>query len=332
MKKVVVVFGILLVVGVNVGLGERLAVLGEVERPNGLVVDGEWVYVAEGTGILVYSRQDYRLKKRFGQAGEGAEEFLGFAAVLPWEGQLLVNSPGKISYYTRDGNFLKELKAGDEASGVVFFPLKKGFVGLGLSQEEDTQYLTIDSYDEKLDKGQTLYRLKSPTQQSGKIELLKRAFAYQVHDNKIYIIGQEGFAIEVLDHTGKLLLTIRQKDYQRRRFTPRDEKAFRDFLKLRLQSGYEYYQDRFAFPEYFPEISSFFVGDGRLYVLTWKVEDEKIELYIFDTEGKPLKHLFVPFKFQNALEPYPWAIKAGTLYQLIANKDGEWELQATSIE
>lgn len=332
MKKVVLVSGVLVLLFVQAGYGERLAVLSEFKEPHSLVAAGEWIYVTEGTTIFVYSGKDFTLKKKFGREGEGPEAFLNFAVATPRKDQLLISSPGKISYYSKDGNFKKELQAGEENRGALFFPLEKGFVTPEVIEEENQQYITIKFYDEKLAQPKEIYRMKMPVQQSDKIEYLKRAFAYQAHDNLIYVIGKEGFFMEVLDHTGRLLFSIRQQDYERRKFTDQDEKTYREAFKLLAGDQYELVKDRLVFPDYFPEIASFFVADDKIYIATWKRGNGKVEFFIYDAGGRLLKQTFVPMVFKNVIQPYPAAVKAGTLIQLIANQAGEWELHATPIE
>jgi hypothetical protein len=332
MKKVIFILSVLFFMFSNAGFGEKLTTLTEVMKPNGLVVDDEWIYVTEGTAIFIYAKKDLTMKKKFGKAGEGPGEFLTFVDVNPQEDHLIINSLGKISYFTRDGVFRKELRARGGISNTVFLPLEKGFVGLGFTQEEGIQYATVNFYDQKLDKGKELYRMKTPAQQSGKIEFPPKSFVYQVLDNRIYVIGKEGFTIDVLDHTGNLHFSIGQKNYKRRKFTAEDEKQFRDALKLRMRGTYEQFKNRLAFPDYFPEILSFFAADKKLYVATWKRDDGKTEFFIFDPKGKLIKHVFIPLAFQDILQPFPAAIKGGQLYQLIENEDEEWQLHASPIE
>ena len=94
---------------------------------------------------------------------------------------------------------------------------------------------------------------------------------------------------------------------------------------------YEELKHRLAFPDYFPEIGNFQVTDNKIYVSTWKVENGSNEWFIFDLQGKLLKRLFVPIVFLMPLEPYPYTVKNGKLYQLIETEDEQWELHAHEI-
>ena len=93
-------------------------------------------------------------------------------------------------------------------------------------------------------------------------------------------MGKEGFLIDVMDHTGKKLFSINQKEYKRRKFTSEDEKTIKNFIKKQFSQQYEVVKDRLAFPDYFPEILSFFIADSKIYVSTWKWENKRIEFFI----------------------------------------------------
>jgi hypothetical protein len=285
----------------------------------------------ENKTFFIYSLKDFKLKKKFGKPGEGPQEFKGTMHLIPQADHLLINSAGKISYFTKDGDFIKEMKSPTGFFSVRFYPLGNGFVGRGSARENGILFVTINFFDSHLKKGKELYRMKAALQPAGKIELLKQAFIYQSYDNKVYVAGKKGFIIDVLDHTGKLLVSINQK-YERRKFTADDEKKARDALRLLYKQQYEELKHRLAFPDYFPEIGDFSVTDNKIYVSTWKVENGSNEWFIFDLQGKLLKRLFIPIVFMMPLEPYPYTIKNGKLYQLIENENEQWELHASEIK
>ncbi len=331
MKKVILILFLIFLVFSYLVYGEKLATLPDLLKPGTIVIDEDRFYVTEQTTIFIYSLKDFKMMKKFGKAGEGPGEFLNFALAVPHSDHLLINSLGKVSYYTKDGVFEKELKTGGGLFNAQFLPLDEGFVGTRVTQENEIIFITVNYFDSQLKKVKELYRMKSPVQRGGKIEVLERSMSYQTYDNKIFIVGKEGFIIDVLDHTGKPLFSINQQ-YQKVKFTSEDEKKFRELIKLQARQQYDLFKDRLAFPDYFPEILNFFIDDNKIYVATWKWENDKIEFFIFDMKGKVLKHLFIPFVFQNALQPYPAVIKGGKLYQLIENDDEEWELHVTKVE
>lgn len=330
MKKMIFT---LLVLSVLMGTvyGEKLATLTGIMKPGSIYIDDRQIYIMENKTFLIYSFQDFKLKKKFGKEGEGPQEFKGTMHLIPLADHLLINSVGKISYFTRDGDFIKEKKSPTGFSSARFYPLGNGYVGRGSEEKNGIQYVTINFFDSYLKKGKELYRMKAIFQSAGKIEMLKQPFIYQTYDNKVYVAGKQGFIIDVLDHTGKPLFSINQK-YEKRKFTGDDEKKARDALRLLYKQQYERLKNRLAFPDYFPEIGDFQVTDKKIYVSTWKVENDSNEWFIFDLQGKLLKRLFVPIVFMMPLEPYPYTVKNGKLYQLIETEDEQWELHASEIK
>jgi hypothetical protein len=331
MKKITFLLCALIIVFAGLIPGKKLVTFTEVMKPDGISLDENQIYITENTSVYIYSLKDFKLKKKFGSAGEGPGEFKDFAVVMPQPDQLLINSTGKISYFKKDGTFIKEKKVGAGLGSGILFPLKEGYVGRGVAIENNTIYVTINFFDANLKKGAELYRMKSPLQQTGKIELLKQSFIFRTYDNKIFVAGKEGFIIDVLDYTGKPLFTINQK-YEKRKFTDSDEKIMRDFLKEKYKDRFAFIKDRISLPAYFPEIQYFTVTDDLIYVVSWKIDKKKVEFFIFDIKGKLVKTLFIPVEFENAIYFYPFAIKKGTLYQLIDNEKEEWELHANAIK
>ena len=332
MKKNILLFILVFVIFTGFGFSKKVATILEVLKPSTITIDNKQMYVVEKTSIYIYSLKDFKLKKKFGKDGEGPGEFKIFANVYPQKDSLLINSFGKLSYYTKDGILKKELKTKSGIGSLLFYPIKNGFVGRGFTTKDKKFYFTVNLFDSDLNKGKELYRILSPAQQTGKINILSRSLVYQIQGDKIFITGKEGFGLDILDNTGKKLYSIAREDYKKRKFTSEDEKKFRETLKLLYRAQYDRVKSRIFFPDYFPEIFNFFIADNKIYISTWKWENEKIEFFIYGLKGKLLKHLFIPFVFQNALQPYPAVIKNGKLYQLIENDDEEWELHITDIK
>ena len=190
---------------------EKAAVLKELMKPGGIAVDKEQFYVTEGTTVFIYSR-DYTFKKKFGKKGEGPREFMAYAAVTPMKDCLLIGSQGKISYYTKDGVFIKELKASTGTGGDMFMPLKDNFAGRGYARADKVGYFTVNLFDGELKKIKELYRTKATLPQVGKIDIMKGTFGFKTLDGKVFIPSLETFAVEILDHTGKPIARIERKD------------------------------------------------------------------------------------------------------------------------
>jgi hypothetical protein len=95
--------------------------------PAQIAVDDQHIYIVEESSISVHSLKDFKLKKRFGRKGEGPQEFKSKPAINVQTDVIVVNSQAKVSFFNKDGTFLKEVN--HIVSGSQFLPLGKQFVG-----------------------------------------------------------------------------------------------------------------------------------------------------------------------------------------------------------
>lgn len=310
----------------------------DILKPGMINVRYDRLFVTENATVSIYSLKDFKLIKKFGKPGEGPQEF----KVNPYGGQLilevfpeyiLVNSMGRLSYFTLNGDFIKEK---NNAPGFYIQPMGKHFVGASETVgEENTRFRTINLYDPDFKKLCEIHRQEHEIQvQKGKgIHLLKQAFTYYVVGDKIFVSGREGFVIDIYDEKGKLLHTIEEKDYKRRKVTDADRKGIHRLLKRQFKELYELYKNTITIAPTFPAIGSIFVRDQRVYVLTNKEKDEMFETFIFDLDGKLIKKIFIPLTKKNTLQAYPTDIRDGKIYQLIENEEDEvWELHIIQFE
>jgi hypothetical protein len=143
--------------------GAKIVPLDEVEYPKSMIVEGGRVYLAEVEHIYIYSSTNFKLLKKFGKQGEGPEEFKifpqGFGlriAVHP--DYLLVSSMAKVSLFTRDGEFKKEIK--QIRSLACYLPLGNKYVGNSSRRTEKTRFQTINLLDENFEIVKELYKIE----------------------------------------------------------------------------------------------------------------------------------------------------------------------------
>ncbi|MCP4157863.1 MAG: hypothetical protein GY757_59690, partial [bacterium] len=79
MRKPVLVLLILLIA--NFSFAKKNVPLSDLVNPRMLVVDqsNNELFITDGVNVNIYSLTDFKLKKRFGKAGEGPQEFRGAA-------------------------------------------------------------------------------------------------------------------------------------------------------------------------------------------------------------------------------------------------------------
>lgn len=331
MRKVIIVMAIMSILMSGILFGEKVATLEEVMKPQDLMVVNEGrLYVIEGTTVFIYSLSDYKLIKKFGKKGEGPQEFKTPPYIIPLKDRLLLNTQGKMSYYTKDGEFISEKKVGSVLN-YLMRPHKDGFIGMGVEVDGETVYRTISFYDQDFKKIKKLCRLKLG-KRGGKQKIPGDTVFYQVLKDRIAVIYSSDFTFDILDQDGNVIKTVK-KDHKRRPFTEDDEKKVHEILKLQFGARYEAGKNFIQLPkDYWPAIMAFLTDGEKLYTPTWHIKESKILFFIFDAEGKEVKNLYIPFTFRNAFQPFPFAIDNGKLYQLIENEDEEWELHISKID
>lgn len=329
---------VVLLAGIAPVFADKAAVFPHLNNPFFIHADDSRLYITDGPTISIISLKDYKLLKTFGKAGEGPKEFkvnpyrsAGSVVISIQPDCIFVNSLGKVSYFTKKGEFIKETRT--NSSSIRFQPLGEQFAGEGFVQEGNIRYSIRSIYDANFKKSKELYRRKSFAQVEGDIN----PFFYVspimiVSNNRVFINGAQELEIYVFDGSGQKIRTL-SCDQDKLVITAEHKEKIHHWFKTYRSSKqfYDYVKDRFAFPEYFPGVRDFKVADQKVYVLTYKREGDKSGFVIFDIEGKLLKEVMVPLAEIDDFLYYPYTIQNGKLYQLIDNAEEEWELHVTAI-
>ena len=292
-----VIFTLIFLLGVTACLqAEIVATITEVLKPGSIFIDDNYIYITEATTIHIYSSKDYKYIKKFGKQGEGPEEFMVFVVVSPQKDHLLINSLGKISYFTKLGKFQKEIKAKGGSGNNVFYPVKNGFVGRSRKAEDQVSYETANLYDMELKKIKEVYRMESDRQiqTQRKFGWPPRNLQCQAVNNRIYVSGEPGFVVQVFKGDGTPQFTIEEKDYERRKYNEADKKEHLDFLKNQLKGRFDQFKQILKYKSHFPAIAATFIDNNAVFVLTWKFKDGKFEIYEYDLNGKFIKKAYAP--------------------------------------
>ncbi|MCP4156500.1 MAG: 6-bladed beta-propeller [bacterium] len=303
----------------------------ELKRPFRFCFDESRLYILDEEAIYIYSYPEFRYKKKFSRIGEGPGEFQNCLGIFRLDNHLIVDATGKVMFYTRDGEFKREVK---KRSGpfVMLHPLKDGYVGFGPSVRSNKGELfrTLNFFDSRLNKGNEIHRWLHSWRKNGKCHVLDRPLLCETYKNKIIIAGSKGFNISILDHQGKTLLDL-SRDYRRKPFTRSDRKKYREFNR---KMGFGQIEKVTVYADFFPELNGLSVDDGKIYLYTYKERQGKREFFIFDMKGKLLKQTCAPLQGNlDALNLFSLRIKNGVLYQLVDNAEEEvWELHITPLQ
>jgi len=323
--------------------GKQIFQLPEVIKPFRIYVDEHSIYVGDGALIYIFSKKDGRIQKKFGKAGEGPQEFKLYPEFSPEldirkEG-ILVNSVGRISYFSKSGDFKWEKKRPGYAAENFNRLQGKKIIGQRVIRDGDILYVTLSIFDLDFSNPMEFHRHKYYLQ-SSRYNPIQRG----IYISNFYITAGEVFvggginsgSIHVYDQTGKKLRIIRPP-FEKVPFTKKNKQAWIDSYTSNdeYKRQYERLKKFFDYPEFFPLFQNFIVADNRIYIQTFKRNEkqETNECFILDLEGKLIKKIWIPLVEFWDFTPNPYTIRDRKLYQFLENQDSEeWELHITLLE
>jgi hypothetical protein len=308
----------------------------ELKKPASIQIDQNQLFITEGPTISIYSMETFKLKKKFGKSGEGPQEFKGGIGLYINNNLLYVNSLDKVSLFSKEGEFLREMKL--PKLFVKLIPFGENYLGVSNLDENKKRYILTAIYSNGLK------RLK---------EIAKDKFFFQPGSTKLDVISvigpdggsgggiviykdqifrQEDSKICIYNQSGKKLKTI-ENIIQKVLFSDADKERYLNSFKTHPQTRavYKDVKKRLSFSKFFPLIQNMIVDDDKIYVRTYKRENKKSEVYVIDLNGSLIKKVFVPFVENNLLEKLPYTIKNNHVYQLVEGDDETWELMKFKI-
>ena len=334
-KTLFIILGIIIF---STFLSSKTVTFPGLSNPNDIKADDNCLYIADGTSVFIFDIKSFKLKKKFGKPGEGPGEFQGSltSGRAPLEldilkDRILVNSFGKLSFFTKEGKLIKEIKISDTSRRFIRFG--KGFAGEINKRIDNIRYRVLYLYDQTLHKTRILFKRPHSLQgMGGGFNPYEGPRYIARYNDKLFVCWEPGFKIRVYDKTGKHIYSITY-DYKQRKISSSDKKRVDNYLKNhpRLKEMYNLLKP-FKFPQYFPALSGMIISDGKVYVISTKYAKNGMECFTFDPEGKLLKRQFLNLKTPDEFSMYPFVIRGGKSYQLVEVEDSEeWQLVVTEL-
>jgi hypothetical protein len=334
-------FALLLLLGcVSILFADKLVLLPDLLKPEQIIHDNDQLYIADGATVLIYSITDFSLKKKFGKAGEGPQEFLlapqftySHADLKLLPDQILVNSVSKMSYFSKEGKFIRETKVTNWAWFLT--PLGKNFAGRRTIIENNFRYHIIILLDSNFKNIKEVYRETAFYQPNKTLDPVNRRFAvFNGYNDKLIVDDKSKGLLYIFDANGEKIKTINHP-FKRVKFTEAEKKKAIDFYLSDpyIRPQYEATKHLVKWSEYFPYIWDHRPDNNKIYVLTYEQENEKYKFYIFDmNSGKLLKTAWVTMPRINAEIPYPYTIARENVYQLVEDEEEEvWALHVKEL-
>jgi hypothetical protein len=305
--------------------------LKELDNPRYLIANKNLLLIEDNQTVKMIAMKDFKLIKSIGGKGEGPGEFNGFPYPQILSDSILIGSVHKVSFFDFEGNLIKEQKTKLISTNIK--KINNKYISYSIKMEEDDFYISYNIYDSDFKKEKVLYKGKWSIHKGKKRDFFEIYF-YDVHDDKIIFAHREGFKIEILEKGGKNLHTIKLAP-PKIPFTDKDMKnIFEEMEKNFKDKEFVQSMKRKAIkPEYYPDIRTCRVADGKIYVLTYKKKEGFSECLIFNMKGEQLNRIFIHLRDTSPITTPPFTINNGHLYQLVENVDKEqWQLVIDKIE
>lgn len=319
---------------------KKVTVLKELVNPDSMTIDGSNIYITQQAEVYIYDAKTFEFKKKFGKKGQGPQEIPPFPfpmsgiplmKISPLQDKLFISALGKILYFTKEGEFIKEFKYPSQKiqTYINFFPLGSDMVCQWTVAEKDEFFITASIVDQTFQQKKELKRKKVELH-GGKMDLFSGSMIFEAYKGRIFVAGED-FSIDVFDKSGKLQDQIKHK-HEPIKFNDDMRKQFDETLKFMFRSFYDQFKIMFYYPDYLPIIFMLQFSDPYFYVFTWNQQGEKRDLFIFKLDGTFVKKTGIPLKMVQFIIPYPFDIMDKTLFQLVDNEDTEdWELHQIPI-
>ena len=242
---------------------EKVATLTDLSNPLIMQVDENQLYISDKENVFIYSLKDFKLRKKFGRAGEGPREFkihpkvnMGSDIIDVCPDYILVNSIGKLSLFTKNGEYLHEKRS---VSMGRFSMLGEKYVGHNFTAHNGQNYIVTGIFDSTLRKVEKeLHRQKGWNFDGKKMDSFAvRGGFFFIADNHIFL-ENEMKEILVFDETGEKISTIKPA-IKPVKVTESYKKRYWDLIKKTpgTKDIYRELRDKVQFPEYFPTFRYF---------------------------------------------------------------------------
>jgi len=302
---------------------EKLADLAEVMQPGDFHVYGDRIFIGDNNTIHIYSLKDFKQIKQFGRQGEGPGEFKFDIRLEVFPDKLVVNTIGKLIFFSHDGSLIKEVKTKSEMFNIL--PVGPNFVA---SVYEVPKTPKMNIYDKNFKFMDTIHEgsLGLTTYWHGDVKkidifIVKDYVELEVYKDRIYVGDtRKGFYFAVYDCTGKKLYDVKNEykpleiseEYKKEKIRIRQERPGWDRVKDKIN---------LRFLEYFPAYRTIRFSDDKIYFVTFLGSNGKDETIVTDLKGNILGKTCVPTDIRI------FSISKDKLYWLVENEDKEmWEL------
>lgn len=341
MRKVILI--VLLFFVVMFMRGEKAVEIPDISKPDFMVAHNGKLVIMEKPYIYIYSLKDFKLLKKFGRQGEGPGEFkveqFGAPMSISFPGnEMMVSSENKASYFSMDGQFLRQKKT---PQGTVMYQVGEGYLGIGPTFDEaGKQLISFRLLDGEFKFVKKVFETSiSVNLDSQDMVLPYGAFTHNpVYKDMIILVTDDlDFQIEIFDHKGDSKRQIK-KNLKEIKIPEEFKRKAHEWFQTdpRFKPFYDsVIKNRIKFKSHFPSIRDINIADDAIHVITYKRQGDLWECIVLDFNGTELNRLFIPMADYIPFSYYAllYSVENGKLYSLVEDPDEEiWKIHVLSTK
>jgi len=269
-------------------------------------VEGNRLYILDGTQVHIFSMPELKRVKSFGKEGKGPGEFqtdfMNQLRLMLLPDKIVLSDFRKAALYSRDGEFIREISFPFGASQVI--PLKDGFlVTRFIVGDRGINQMGVVLLDSELREKKRLHlKPEIDVARSRRLDA-PNEMIFLMADEHLYVADMVRMEIKIFEQDGREVkaLTLDQKPLpvsQQYRaevmqwFEDNWEGRFKSYAQARGLNK-ELMQKMIHFPEFFPAFRSVVLTQGGFWIQTFEKKGDKSKFLLVDKTGTIKKELFL---------------------------------------
>lgn len=269
-------------------------------------VDGDRLYVLDGTRVHIFSMPELRLVKSFGKEGAGPGEFrtdfMNRLRLMLLPDRVVLSDFRKAALFGRDGQFIREINFPFGASQVI--PLNDGLlVTRFVTGERGINQMGVVLLDAELRERKRLHvkpeidvarsqRLDAPNEM---IFLMadEQLYVADMAKMEIKVFTQDGHEVKTLSLDHKPLpISEQYRTEVMQWFEDNWEGRFKGYAQAHGINK-EIMQKMIHFPEFFPAFRSVVLTKKGFFIQTYEKKGSKSKFLLIDRNGTLEKELYL---------------------------------------
>lgn len=311
--------------------------LPDLMSPETILVDSHQVFIVDSPRILIYGKENMKLRRVIGSVGKGPDQFqavprrgIRLRAYID-EDRLVVNSHQRVSQFSKQGEFHWSKMPYDQTQYVI--PFGNRFVvayfyihvGTGKSSKHILFFNKDLEFEKKITEGPlgsgSARGFGGPDRKMhvDEVPMFYHALTYK---DQVYIVhNSEGLHIDVYNDDGDLQRMIRH-DWK----GPLIQDDYRDKRRNEIYDRYGAYRSSIVVDEVeqFPACKNVIIADDRIHVFTYDSTSDSVRVPVLNLEGDVISNKRLP-------KAKAYTIHNQIYYYLKKTGYGEWTLELEPI-